>query len=264
LAIAIVLQLTLACYLHSSVVTVASTALSLECGVTSAWLRNVALFAFNTFVVGDVLETFGMHQWINEFSTAPQHEMLTVQQFKDTGAATRNGRYPLILRPVSGITHAERGCFYALCLVPKLIVAVACQLAGTGAILRVTNDFDLVLAAVAAVFILELDDGLFKVLAGDVVKNAAGNAPALGVPEKEVSKLEFWWSVFQGVLVPLLIVFLGSLAEHLYWCAGASGGVASDSALATILGVAGAFGLAFVCCVFSNLRKGASGSLLMS
>ena len=54
-----------------------------------------------------------------------------------------------------------------------------CLLAGTGAILRAANNYDLVMATVAATFIMEADDMIYKFLVADALKVRVSGAPAL-------------------------------------------------------------------------------------
>jgi hypothetical protein len=158
-AISTFLQAGLALFMFSAIVNIESSSLSPTCGATTPLLLHMALFCFTCFPIRDLVETFGMLQWLNEIPTSETHEELEVQRMKLQG---RSNFSILILRPVTGMPLGERAFYCITCLVPKLIVAIICLLAGSGAILRAANNYDLVMATVGATFIMESDDMLYK------------------------------------------------------------------------------------------------------
>lgn len=224
LFVSVALQAVLGVYLHTAVVRVDSTSIAPTCGAADALLRNASLFAFGAVVLADVYETYGMHAWLCELRTVPVRARLTVRAFKDVHSPPALGYVPIITRPVTGITRGERALFYATCIVPKILIALICTLAGAGAILRASNDFDLVLASVAAGFILALDDGLYKLLISDSVRKIVGCAPAFGVPTRAISTLQRRWTFLQAYATPLVVLLLGDVLEHFYWCAQTADG----------------------------------------
>ena len=76
-----------------------------------------------------------------------------------------------LCRPLTGITKWERAAFYLCVLLPKLGIAAAVAEAGAGAVLRSGNNFDLVLNALAATFIIEFDEWAYGMLIPSALRN---------------------------------------------------------------------------------------------
>lgn len=234
--ISTVLQTGLAGFMYKAIVGTESGALLPTCGATTPLLLHMALFLFTCFPVKDFVETFGMLQWLNEIPTTEEHERLEVQLFKD-------GPF-MLLRPVTGMPLGERAFYCLACLVSKLLVAIVCLLAGSGAILRAANDYDLVMATVAATFIMEADDMLYNFLVADFLKGRVSSSPAFGVPDSMIiPTAEGFWINYQGYILPLIALLVGNVLLRCFWCAGAG---ASIAWLLIVLGVVGAAALAGV------------------
>ena len=153
--------------MHYAIVDMVADDLDTGCNSTSTLLRTVALLTFVSLVVGDILETYEMHNWLCALPLAEAPESLRLLQFTERDMPP-GGKNKFVL-PVSGIARSERTLFYLACLLPKLVVAVACLLAGAGAVLRSGDNFNLVLNAVAATFILQIDDSVYTLLISDRV-----------------------------------------------------------------------------------------------
>ena len=245
--ISAVVQIVLAVGMYESIVGVDSSALSPTCDSTKPLLMHLCLWFFAIFPLRDFIETIGMLQWLNEMPTAEEHERLKVQRFKDFDE--------ILTRPTTGMPLGERAFYLLVCLVPKALVAVVCLLAGTGAILRAADNYDLVMATVAATFIMEADDMIYKFLVADWLKVQVSGAPLFGVADEGTA--EYFWSQYQGYLLPLLAALVGNVLLRYFWCAGALASVAS---LLVVLGAAGAAALAGVAVVLYKFRVPAAAA----
>ena len=105
------------------------------------------------------------------------------------------------------------------------------------------------MATVAATFIMEADDMIYKFLVSDALKVTVSGAPAFGVAI--AGPAEFFWYWYQGYLLPLLAALVGNVLLRYFWCAGALASVAS---LLVVLGAAGAAALAGVAVVLYQFR----------
>ena len=86
---------------------------------------------------------------------------------------------------MTGITPFARGVFYVFVLAPKALLALWLGLAGSGLVLRSESNYDLVLNAVAAGFVLDLDEVAHRVFLPRMKKNMA-KCPPLGVTQAEI------------------------------------------------------------------------------
>ena len=269
------LQLILAGYLDSAIVAEDSSSVVSTCGATTPLLRYSALVTFVALVVLDVVETAGMHGWLRALPSAETPEFMRLLRFVEK-VEPPAGRSLLVL-PVSGITRFERLAFYLLCLTPKFVVSIACLVAGSGAILRSASNFELVLATVAATFILELDDSLYKLLVPEASQNMASAMPEIsrtGRTETVAgkSKTDYYERVKQLAQTYTIVIGL-SIALSGFWCVSFAAPdvisgeptepttLASDTAFAAILVVAIGLGVCLALVALFGVKS--SGELLV-
>ena len=127
----------------------------------SAILKMLGVISFLSLCLGDLQETYDMHLWLSMFKTSKTHEKLEVHRWVDT--SNKIVKDTKIYLPLTGITCFARFIFYTLVVIPKVVVAVCVATAGSGLVLRSDSDYDLVLNAVAAGFVLELDEVVYRV-----------------------------------------------------------------------------------------------------
>ena len=105
------------------------------------------------------------HMWLQMFKTVKKHERLLLQRYEiEVEGLVGEKIMSTVHRPLTGITRTERGCFYLLLLLPWSATSIFVLVAGSGAVLRSGNRFDLVLNTTAATFVLELDDMIYHML----------------------------------------------------------------------------------------------------
>jgi len=193
--------------------TVGSDPLTSTCDGTSSALQFLALFSLCSLVVKDLLETFDMHLWMTMFPVADKHERLMLRVYRDHWGNQHT-------RPDSGVTRRDRILFYAILIIPKIMLAVLVLMAGCGVIVRSATNFDIVLNALAAAFILDLDEAIFQLYIPRFVRNLFQALTPLSVSPLEQSERprRFGWASrnhFYLVICPVLIV---ALVERLIWC----------------------------------------------
>jgi len=124
-------------------------------------LKMLAVISFLSLCFGDLQATYDMHLWLSMFKTSKTHEKLEVHRWVDT--SNKLVKDTKIYLPLIGITWFARFVFYTLVVIPKVVVAVCVATAGSGLVLRSETDYDLVLNAVAAGFVLDLDEVVYRV-----------------------------------------------------------------------------------------------------
>lgn len=153
------------------------------CDGTSFFLRCVGLSLWVSAIVADWWETYGMHLWLNNFPNAPKYQGLYLQECDDpTCAEACHISKCTIIQPATGLTKCARFSFYLLGLLPKQVISVVVLLGGAGALLRSSDDFNLILNSLAATFVNEIDDLAYRFLLPASVKLAAGSLPPIGAP----------------------------------------------------------------------------------
>ena len=196
-------QIVLSYYLLVGVIN-ADGDLASECAPDLFFLQCVALTAFVCMAMRDFLEVLDMHQWLQMFKRSASHEKLMLQRYQD-----QNGRK--LHRPTTGLTSCTRVTFYALLLLPCLAVTTLVLIAGSGAVLRSENRFDLVLNCVAAIFVLDFDDICYALFLSRSAKNVTEGLPPLNMGNEEGGEckgncrvwasLLFFWLVFGAALI---------------------------------------------------------------
>lgn len=201
--VTLVAQVTLGYYLFGGV-TSADGDLAPECAPDLYYLQCAALTAFVCMAMRDFLEALDTHQWLQMFKRSAGHEELKLQKYKDQNDDTLH-------RPTTGLTRCARTAFYLLLLLPCVAVTTLVLIAGSGAVLRSENRFDLVLNCVAAIFVLDLDDICYALLVSRSAKNACEGLPPLNAGEEEGGEgaafgrfcgaAFFFWLVFGAALL---------------------------------------------------------------
>ena len=150
---------------HGSLENVSGDPLSDYCegydNAGSAILKMLGVISFLSLCLGDLQATYDMHLWLTMFKTSKTHEKLEVHRWVDTSNTIVKDTK--IYLPQTGITCFARFVFYTLVVIPKVVIAVCVATAGSGLVLRSDSDYDLVLNAVAAGFVLELDEVVYRV-----------------------------------------------------------------------------------------------------
>ncbi len=228
--ISMVLQLTYTSYMNDSIVAVASDDLSTTCQERQASdvLVFVSLCTFVSMVLSDMLETYDVHAWLRAMPACETYEHMRLLRFVERHAPPWGKT--MIVVPVSGITRVERTAFYFGLLVPKFVVALACLLAGAGAVLRSGDDFSLVLNSVAATFILQIDDAVYMLLIPDASRKMAAAMPPITIKvrdanqrhvaetELEKARDEYLERPLQIVCVVVAVVLVAQLLDRGFWC----------------------------------------------
>ena len=126
---------------------------------------------------------------------------------------------PWVVQPTTGITLGTFLYFYLVGVLGKLVTTATVLLAGSGAVLRSGNDFDLVLNSVAAIFILDIDAFGYKFFVPNALKRVMiQTLPPFGLQQSRVSKLHkglvhiYFYPMFAATAVMTWALWQG------YWC----------------------------------------------
>lgn len=203
----LLVQLTLLVYVYDAILhpdTGTSGSLASECipaDEGNALLRNVALLTFVSSVFKSMRETCEMYFWLSIFRKTKlraRHVPLRVVASRGRRGSVANlaasSLETTTTKPASGLTGRERLSFRLL-LVSKVLVEVATLFVGSGAVLRSASKLDVVLNAVAATFILDVDDCFFVIFTGKMWE------PFTQAPELSASVKP--WMVYGQLLWPL-------------------------------------------------------------
>ena len=217
------MQVIFAMFLRNSVTTAGEGSpmgdLAGTCDCTDAKLRMLALMAFTTFIANDVAESFTMHRWLWLFAATDRHEQLKMRNFRYSTESMRQerdlenapSRRRRLCRPATGITKWERAAFYLFVLTPKLGIAGIVAWAGSGGVLRSGNNFDLVLNALAATFVIELDEWAYKMLIPLSLRNLCEHTGPINMHDDEAVPIYAC-----GRQLPSFPNYLFELCEILY------------------------------------------------
>lgn len=194
--------------------------LASSCAGTSFYLRCLALSAFVCLSLRDLLHIVETHQWLQMFRAVASHERLRLQQtltpLRYSEDAGEEVELKLITRqPISGITCCARASFYALALAPWLFVWLLVVIAGSGALLRSSDNVNLVLNSVAAAFVLELDDMLYPLLVPHSVRIMT-DLDSFPIHANETTWL--WWTTELFAFIVTAAVFALDVPLYGVWC----------------------------------------------
>lgn len=253
LALTAVAQVVFASYLRLGVIEVQGD-LAGNCHGTSFVLKCVAMFAFVGLVAGHLLQVFEMHMWLNMFGSTLTYERLKIKKYetRDPQRAVEEARAKqrcssgpmvgpmpkvrreasrqiahemstpdvhVVHRPVSGLRRIERFMFYIFILMPSFCATCFVGWSGAGAVMRASNDVDLVMNSVAAVFVVELDNYAYNLLMPPTIRNKTERLPPLNMAIKEGSHFAMHEFVvnFYSWVVSFLIIG-ASIGLYGVWC----------------------------------------------
>lgn len=189
ISLTLVVQVTLAYYLWRGVGE-ADGDLAADCASTDLYLQLAALTAFVCFAMRDALDLLDVHLWLAMFpENGPPDRPLREDgspwngRLKFRDYQNQNDRK--LVRPETTIQRRARITFYLVFLLPWFLVTSFTTLAGSGALLRSENRFDLVLNTVAACFVLQLPASMYSLLVPRPVRMITEAIPPLNVGRKE-------------------------------------------------------------------------------
>jgi len=241
-AVAVAVQFTLAYYLHNAVVAVDGD-LGVDCNGTDSVLRYLGLSAFVAFGMADLLETWDIHLWLAQFQTVGKFGTLRFKRYRDTDADEEAASTPLqmssleratsayvegssktarvshvVTQPVTGITCITKIYFYVTAVATKALANLFVLMAGSGAVLRSDNNFDLILNSVAASFILDIDNQLYHLLVPGTMKRSWSFLPPIGIPKSSVASITRIGTPLYVYVSFAVLVALDFMLADLVWC----------------------------------------------
>ena len=189
-------------------------------------MRMISSYIFVAIVFKDLLETYDMYLWMRMFPIIEEHEEFKMQQFLDK---SMDDIYEgtLIHRPISGMTKSTFSVFSVCILMPKALLAVLVLVSGSGLVLRSVSNYDLILNALAATFIMDLDEHAYSILVpnswkswcitppfgltGTEMEGDVGAKQCLSGPAMSTSSIFGFWLTSGAIIVLTSVVWAS-------WC----------------------------------------------
>ena len=201
-----------------------------DCAGTPFLLQAVALTAFVALIIQEATQVLEMHLWLQMFKSADVKEEMRLQKYNEKievplslemidGKFSKVKTLDLVVhRPTTGLTRCERAVMYLLVLLPNLAITGLVMVAGSGAVLRSSNRFDLVLNTVAAIFVIELDDIFYFLLLSHSIRSFLEDMPPLNrsMEERGSYRRTCIVSLWPWFLVGLIVLLDWPLYQA--WC----------------------------------------------
>ena len=122
---------------------------------TDAQLVLMATAAFSGAILSDVWQTYVMFGWTMRMKTEQHHKAIVVSKEVGVDGVER-------LRLATGLTKLQKIEFCVLVLLPKFILAGCLFFAGGKYVVGSETNEDLILNCVAMLFVLDIDELLYK------------------------------------------------------------------------------------------------------
>jgi hypothetical protein len=219
----------------------------------SRFLKFVATSVFLSYGLGtEFTEALQTNRWLSAFPVwnADKHTKAIKDAREREGygdeAATflvfqeaTNGFGSSALVPAVGLSHAFKWYARFVFVFVRMVIAGGIMVEAAGLIFYSPNNFEVLGTAVAATFVLDIDNYVYQFLATDVVKTKLAAVPPIGVTGKiGVTLADLVWQLFGSyLLIAVLLSTAGALDAA--WCGKGSSGV-----LAAWLGL----GIPILCC----------------
>lgn len=186
--------------------------------------------------------------WLSQFQTTSRFFTLRFKRYRDTDAdeavmrsalgadmrgtscgagigSSATGRKTktatishVVTQPVTGITCLTKLYFYMAAVATKFVIGILVLVAGSGAVLRSDNDFDLILNSVAASFILEIDNFAYALFVPSTMKRAWSAIPPIGVQQSAVPSFTLAGTPFFFYLSLAALFSIDYLLHEAWWC----------------------------------------------
>ena len=162
-------------------------------------LRWAGVFSFSAYCASEMAETVRIWAWILRFKTTRRTELLQLYYDRDeiegeNSTAEPAGRGPGRARPraragsscctrrryASGVSRTFKLLYTLLLVLPKGTMDVAIWWTGSRFIAKSKSNAELILNCVAILFVLELDDQLYRVTVPATVQDMFSSLPPVG------------------------------------------------------------------------------------
>ena len=217
----------------------------------SSFLKFVATSVFLSYAFGtEFTEALLTNRWLSAFPDWDEDKHTKVikdteerEGYGEEGAflvfqeATNNfGGGQSALVPAVGLSQAFKWYARFVFVLVRMIIAGGIMVEAAGLIFYSPNDFAVLGSAVAATFVLDIDNYVYQFLVTDAVKTRLASVPPIGVsPDIGMTAADSLWQAFGSyLLIAVLLSTAGALEAA--WC--------EDGVLAAWLGL----GIPILCC----------------
>ena len=218
-------------------------------GKASSFLKFVATSVFLSYAFGtEFTEALLTNRWLSAFPDWDEDKHTKV--IKDTDeredyggvvpflifqeATNNSGESALV--PAVGLSQAFKWYARFVFVLVRMIIAGGIMVEAAGLIFYSPNDFAVLGSAVAATFVLDIDNYVYQFLVTDFVKTRLATVPPIGVSQNiGFTAADLFWQFFGSyLLIAVLLSTAGALEAA--WC--------EDGVLAAWLGL----GIPILCC----------------
>ena len=218
-------------------------------GEASSFLKFVATSVFLSYAFGtEFTEALLTNRWLSAFPDWDEDKHTKVikdtdeREGYDAGGtflvfqeATNNASESALV-PAVGLSQAFKWYARFVFVLVRMIIAGGIMVEAAGLIFYSPNDFAVLGSAVAATFVLDIDNYVYQFLVTDFVKTRLATVPPIGVsPRIGATASDAIWQAFGSyLLIAVLLSTAGALEAA--WC--------EDGVLAAWLGL----GIPILCC----------------
>lgn len=167
------------------------------CTVRMNILRVVCMGVFHAVMLTEMKQTLMMHYWLQQIPNSVTTEPLKIVKKKAT----------------TGMSRAMRVAIYMLLLAPKAIVAIFLLHAGSGHMLKSDRMEDLILNAVSLVFIIEVDEVMYKYILSEVWRQSLSFKAGKCLSQPKSMCFHFIFPYLALIVLCICVLFECSL-----WC----------------------------------------------
>lgn len=187
------------------------------------YLQVLCVAASISATMQDIIETLGMHQWLQ--ALPEWDEEVHSEVILHCGKHCKRSNFPLqkyinhqeveVVKPAVGLTSGYLYLIYSLVILPKLLIAVHLLVFGSAFVARSESHADMILNAVAMLFILEVDDLLYQFLTPEIFKAWVGSCSEITFDHNENRSLAMLkWKPYLG----LVLIFAGTAGIIYAFC----------------------------------------------
>lgn len=185
----VVCQLIVIYYVNEIVRDQADEDMKVDCSQTPYYLQLVAVGCLTTLTLKDLIESWTMAKY---FLALPRSDtMVGIDFFTVDSNGKANG-----FAPGQGVTTVYAWLMIVLSILPKVAVACGVWHTGSGFLLAAPSSEELLLNAVALVFVLDIDDYIYQGLVPHRMKQFVEVYPPITMTEDEISGWDEVWGVF--------------------------------------------------------------------
>lgn len=247
LVISVVLQCV--CILHLE--DIISESVESDCSAASGLLRVACLAVLVAHLLNvDMQETHRMFMWLWHIPLRrPEHSDVSMEYAVYLVFDSCEVMGETVYRPATGITRRHRVVVILAVIIPKLALGWCLLYYAAAYVLFAQTNENLILNAVAATFVIDIDDIIFSVCCPNYLKAIMAAIPPISVTADkakfaEIVGMAFGWLCLPGGLLALTGILFNT------WC--------SEEALAINLGVGlpmAILGCCYMGCVQCKVKK---------